>query len=307
MDALRAAISPAGALVPIEAVRRASWLPGRGALLRLANDRLRRRPRRFSVAETSVGRVVEGSTADLIERYLYVFGTWEPSLTTFLRSTLRPGDVFVDIGANVGYFTLLAARAVGPTGRVIALEAMPATAAKLEANVSANGLSQVEVLACAASDVDGELEIYSGPETNLGRSSTAPVHDGAPAGRVRCIVAADAVPAELWPRVRAIKIDVEGDELRVLRGLRPLLAALAPGASVVVEVAPERLAERGSSAAALLAEMAELGFAASTLSNDYQPSAYATAVVQAPVPLAGVPDEIADVVLTKVVTTTAGA
>ena len=299
MDALRAALSPAGSLVPVDVVRRASWLPGRGAMLRLANDRLRRRPRRFSVADTAVGRVVEGSTADLIERYLYVFGTWEPSLTSFLRSTLRPGDVFVDIGANVGYFTLLAARSVGPSGHVVALEAMPRTAAKLRANVAANALSHVEVLACAASDADGEIEIFSGPETNLGRSSTAPVRDGSPAGRVRCMVAAEAVPRELWGRVRAIKVDVEGDELRVLRGLRPLLVALSPGASVVVEVAPDRLAERGSSAATLLDDMAALGFDASTLSNDYHPSAYAAVVPAAPVPLVDVPSDIVDVVFTK--------
>jgi len=300
IDALRAVVSPAGELVPVGAVRRAAWLPGRGVLLRLANDRLRRRPRRFDTAETSVGRVVGGSTADLIERYLYVFGTWEPAITAHLRAVLRPGDVFVDIGANVGYFTLLAAGAVGPSGHVVAFEAMPATATKLRANVAANDIDHVTVLACAASDVDGEIEIFSGPATNLGRSSTSPVQDGTAAGRVPCVVAADAVPSALWPRVRAIKIDVEGDELRVLHGLRPLLSSLAPGASVVVEVAPDRLAERGSSAAALLDEMAAMGFAAAALANDYHPAAYAGAAAgPAPRPLTEVPTEIVDVVFTK--------
>ena len=299
MDALRATISPAGALVPVSAVRRARRLPGRGALLRLANDRLRRRPRAYGSAETSVGTFVDGNTADLIERYLYVFGTWEPSLSAYLSSTLRPGDVFVDIGANVGYFTLLAARAVGPTGRVVAMEAMPATATKLRANVEANGLDNVEVIARAASDVDGHIDIFSGPVTNLGRTSTSPMADSTAVDRVECVVASSAVPQELWSRVRVVKIDVEGDELRVLHGLRPLLAAMPAGASVVAEVAPARLSERGQSPGELLDDMAAMGFVPAALANDYHPSSYTGSAVAAPVPLQGVPREMTDVVFTK--------
>lgn len=296
---MRAVLSPAGELVPVAAVRRARWLPGRRWLLRLANDRLRRAPRSFSVAETSVGRVVEGNTGDLIERYLYVFGTWEPTLSAFFEAQLRPGDVFVDIGANVGYFTLLAARAVTAAGHVIAFEPLPATVSKLRRNIDANALGNVTIVPKVASDEAGHVEIFSGPSTNLGRSSTAPVHDGSSAGRVESVVTADAIPEDLWPRVRAIKVDVEGDELRVLRGLHPLLSALAKDACVVVEVAPERLDGRGHSAGQLLETMAALGFSAAALPNDYHPSYYTRSIVNRPVPLTGAPTEIVDVVFTK--------
>lgn len=298
-EALREAVSPLGALVPIGPVRRAPRLPGRALMLRLANDRLRRAPRSFDVAETSVGRVVSGNTSDLIERYLYVFGTWEPSLSAFLRSKLGPGDVFVDVGANVGYFTLLAADAVSQTGHVIAFEPHPATVEKLRGNIDANGLRNVTVIPSVASDTAGEVELFSGPATNLGRSSTAPVPDGTAAGRVASVVAADAVPHELWPRVRAIKVDVEGDELRVLRGLHRLLEALPTGACVVVEVAPERLEERGESASVLFDTMVDLGFTAASLPNDYHPSSYARRSVARPTPLTAPPSTIVDVVFTK--------
>lgn len=268
-------------------------------LLRLVNDRLRRYPRRFELAETDVGLFVDGNTSDLIERYLYVFGTWEPSLSAFLRSELRPGDVFLDIGANVGYFTLLAARAVSNAGRVFAVEALPATAEKLQRNINANGLANAAVLANIASDEEGEVEMYRAPATNVGKSGTTRVPDGVSVGRVPMIVASDAVPRALWPRVRAIKVDVEGHELRVIRGLQPLMDQMRPGASVVVEVAPDRLAEGGGSSDEIFELMSSHRFSAASLDNDYHPRFYASPTPSDPKAIDRPPDDITDVVFTK--------
>jgi hypothetical protein len=79
-----------------------------------------------------------------------------------------------------------------------------------------------------------------------------------------------------------------------------VLDALEPGASVVVEVAPDRLAERGDSAVVLFETMAELGFAAAALPNDYHPSAYGRRAPSGPVHLDAAPDGITDVVFTKI-------
>jgi FkbM family methyltransferase len=299
VSGLRDVVSWPGEIVPVAAARRFSWSPGRGVLLRLVNDRLRRFPRPFSEAITDVGRVVDGHTSDLIERYLYVFGTWEPSLGAFFRGHLRAGDVFVDIGANVGYFSLLAAHAVGPDGHVVSFEPLPATVTKLRNNLAANGCGNVTVLPYVASDEAGEVEMFAGPPTNLGKSGTAPVAAGNSVGLVAQVVAADAVPRELWPRIRAIKIDVEGDELRVVRGLAPLLASLAPGAAVVVEIAPDRLRERGGASSELFDLMVGAGFTAARLRNEYHPSRYARPAIGAPEPIDEPPAEITDVVFTK--------
>ena len=283
----------------MQRVRHATWLPGRAALLRLANDRLRRQPRGYERAVTDAGVFVNGTTGDLIERYLYVFGTWEPSLSGYLRERLRPGDVFVDIGANIGYFTHLAAHIVGGGGSVLAFEPLPATVAKLRANIEANELGNVTVVDAAASDDDGEVDVFQGPATNVGRSATSPLADGSPAGRVRTVRAAAAIPADVWPRVRAIKVDVEGDELRVIRGLQPLLAVATPGMCLVAEVAPDRLSQRGGAATEVLSLMDELGFSAAAIENDYHPRAYAPPRVHPPAPLTAAPEVMTDVVFTK--------
>jgi hypothetical protein len=150
-----------------------------------------------------------------------------------------------------------------------------------------------------ASDEEGEIEMFAGPSTNFGKSGTAPVPDGASAGRVAKVVAADAIPQDLWPRIRAIKVDVEGDELRVVRGLQQLLPSLAPGAAVVVEVAPDRLESRGGASNEIFELMTGAGFDAARLTNDYHPRSYATPVLHVPEPITGPPTEITDVVFTK--------
>ena len=74
---------------------------------------------------TRFGGVMQGNTQDLIQRYLYWFGVWEPQLTCWIKSRLPPRRVFVDVGANIGYYSLLAASLVGDDGQVVAIEASP--------------------------------------------------------------------------------------------------------------------------------------------------------------------------------------
>src|SRR5689334_3802567 len=82
---------------------------------------------------------------NFIDLFAYYWKCWEPNETWAIRRLLGPGDLFVDIGANIGYFSVLAARSVGAEGRVIAIEPAPPTVAKLRDNLDLNGLSNVEV------------------------------------------------------------------------------------------------------------------------------------------------------------------
>src|SRR5919198_458966 len=118
-------------------IRWAPWRRGKRTLWTRVAEPLASRPRPF-VARTAYGFRVAGDQRRLMPRCIYWFGTWEPPLSEWTRRALRPGDVFVDIGANFGYFTLLAARAVAPGGSVVAVEAWPATAARLEENLARN-------------------------------------------------------------------------------------------------------------------------------------------------------------------------
>jgi FkbM family methyltransferase len=294
---LASAGSAAVALLPPRLVRRLP--PDQAARAQLLLNRaLKRRPRRFAAAPTTLGFTVDGSTSDLIQRYLYVFGVWEPDITHWLREHLRPGDVVVDIGANIGYFSLLAATAVGPTGQVIAFEPVPSIADMLERNVRRNRLP-VEVRRQVVGDHDGSTEVFRSGGANIGRSGTFGEQGSTSEGSVAVVRAADAIPRELWPRIRFIKVDVEGDEQRVVRGLRPLLADLPAGAAVFVEVTPADLEARGGSAEELMTTMRDLGFDALVVRNSYAARDYAHYSRQAPVPLLATPTEQADVIFMK--------
>lgn len=301
-DVARWALAVVGLLIPRDRARRLRPGPARTAALVLLDLRFRVFVRTFADVETAYGFRVSGSTADLIDRRLYVFGFWERDLSEWLRSSLRPGDTFLDVGANIGYFSLLAARAVGPTGRVIAFEPVPSVADRLEANLRRNGLDNVEVVRTVVSDVPGLVEVFRGPPGNSGESSTHAGVGFTSEGRVDS-TRLDDLHHQLGidpAAIRAIKIDVEGDEDRVLRGGMHLLDELHPGASVVAEVSPSRLRERGTTATELLESVTGLGFRAFEMPNDYTTLGSArTRPGAEPEPLTATPERQVDVLLVK--------
>jgi FkbM family methyltransferase len=157
-------------------------------------------------------------------------GVWEADLMKLLQATLRPGGVFVDVGANVGFHTVLAAQLVGPTGRVVAVEPAPWTLELLRANVWRSGVG-VTVLPVAASDAPGRARL----EVDPGHRSGARVVDE---GGVEVEAARldDLLPNLA---VDVLKVDVEGAEPLVLRGARALLNR-SQGLIAVVEFRDER-------------------------------------------------------------------
>lgn len=241
-----------------------------------ADKRLRSHPRDFESAQTIYGFTVSGNTADHIQRRIHLFGVWEPNLSRWMAGYLRPGDVVVDVGANIGYFSLLAAKQVGPTGRVLAFEPVPSICQRLRQNLAANAATNVEVMPIALSESSGEVEIYRGPQRNLGKSGTLPSANATSEGRVVKERGAEVIDRNLWPSIRVVKIDVEGDEFAVLKGLEEFLREAADGTAVVAEITPEWLKSRGQSAKEALAYMRGLGFVAFEMKNGYAPQDYAT-------------------------------
>jgi FkbM family methyltransferase len=181
-------------------------------------------------------------TTDVAGRMLATSGVWEPHVTASLRSVLRRGDVVADVGANIGYFTLLAARLVGSAGRVYAVEPSPGTYAALLDNIGRNGLGNVTPVQAAAGAEAGEATLRDVVEgTNRGASSLRSDPERgwgvrkAVAVTVPMLPLADIVLAEEWPSLRVVKIDVEGFEADVVRGLVPILDA-GHRPAVLVEV-----------------------------------------------------------------------
>jgi FkbM family methyltransferase len=147
-------------------------------------------------------------------------GSWEPHLLAVLKDALKPGDVFVDIGANVGVMSLFAAKAVGDKGRVIAFEPNASNVQMLLMGVAANRFEQrVRVYSIALSEraalfeLRGSSNCYLGPLGSSGQLAQAVAGD-------------DILGAE--PRIDFVKIDIEGHEPFALAGLHRTLAKHQP-------------------------------------------------------------------------------
>ncbi|MEU2559476.1 FkbM family methyltransferase [Streptomyces longispororuber] len=263
-------------------VRDAPGTLGKAALAtRFLNPWLRDHPRR-RVVETVFGARFAVDTQDLIQRYIYLFGVWEPHLTRWLRDRLRPGDVFVDVGANIGYLSVLASRLVGPAGRVVAVEASPDFHRQVLRHRELNGCANLRAVNAAVSDRPETLTFVLASACNRGANSVVP-WDGPVESRfeTRAVPLPDLLePGEL-ARARVIKVDVEGAEGGVVRGLAPALGRLRPDVEIAVEVTPDRMARLGDSVDELLATMRAHGFHTYRLANDYAPGSYPTAVRRA--------------------------
>ena len=229
-------------------------------------------------ADTRFGARLEGGFPDVVHSFVYFFGVWEPSVTALYRAALRPGDVVIDIGANVGLHTLLAAHLVGPSGRVHAIEASPWICARLRRNLAANGANQVVVHNMAATAEPGPVQVYLHDPSNLGGTtilaSEALLHGAAPEAMVDGRPLGDIVPMADIEAARLIKIDVEGAEWLVAQGMAGLLPRLRPDCEILVEARASALTALGGSTEAFIGLFTAAGFIPFELRNSYAGAEY---------------------------------
>lgn len=165
------------------------------------------------------------------EQWMY---DYEPATTDYLKNHVKRGDIALDIGAHVGYYTLLFAELVGPDGRVYAFEPNPDMMKVLKFNVKSNGFENVTFIQKAASDFTGKTRLYV-PEV----TDTASLN---PMTGVRKIIEIESVRVDDLNigQIDFVKIDVEGAEFRVLKGMDEALY-WNPEAKLIVEFCPENL------------------------------------------------------------------
>ncbi|MET9529750.1 FkbM family methyltransferase [Streptomyces sp. NPDC006649] len=249
------------------------WLAGQ-----YLNPRLRDRPRQRVVDARFEARFAV-DTWDLIQRYIYMYGAWEPHMMRWLASRLRAGDVLVDVGANLGFLSVYGSRLVGETGRVVSIEASPVFHRRVLQHAELNGCDNIRAVNAAVSDSLRTLTFVLASSRNMGANSIVP-WDGPAESTFE--MEARPLPELLQPdeirRARVIKIDVEGAEGGVVRGLAPMLDDLRPDAEIAVEVTPERMEQLGESVDELLDVMREHGFHTYHLANDYAPESYPSAL-----------------------------
>ena len=180
---------------------------------------------------------------DLLAMCLAEFGDVERGLRLYLEATLSPGDFFVDVGANIGLHTVVAARRVGVTGRVAAIEAMPRTVRHLRASLRLSGVDdRVLVHECAAGAQDEGGHVFHVASV-AGHSSLYPL-DEETVQEVRVDIRAldGLVPTGA---VKLVKVDVEGAELDVIAGMSRLIER-NPDVGIIAEYAESHLARVGT-------------------------------------------------------------
>ena len=159
---------------------------------------------------------------------LYALGATDETPRRLLARFIPVGGTFIDVGANIGLYTCTIARHVGPAGRVIAFEPLPANLAMLQANVALNGLMNTDVRALALSDSGGMLELFAPPGHPGGGSANVSAKHGddhVPLGKVEVVRLDDVFDQD---SLDAMKLDVLGHELKVLDGAHDTLRRHRP-------------------------------------------------------------------------------
>lgn len=234
-------------------IERGKWRAWRFAERRLGE--LGTGPR---VMPTRPGFAIEADPDDYMGRAIQYWGLWEPNETRLVAALLAPGDTFVDVGANIGWFTLLAARRVGPRGGVVAIEATPDTLRTLEANLRRNGVGNVALHGVAVGERDGTARIHAhGEIRNIGRNSLIPDAAAAVSWEVPARRLDDLLRDV--PAIRLIKMDIEGAEGLALRGAAETLAR-PEAPDLLIEVVDGYLRALGSSAAEVFGLLRGAGY-----------------------------------------------
>lgn len=202
------------------------------------------------------GRALICDLGDRTQRRMFM-DAFEPSETRLVRSLVEPGDIVIDVGAHIGWFTTICAQACGPSGEVIALEAHPATFAQLSNNVAANGLHWVKLINAGAG-----AEAGTG---HIGRQSDSASSTLVARAKVEDIAVElrplDSLAIPIDGRVKLLKVDVEGYEWQVLAGSTSLLRQVD---NVLIEFNASALAAAGTDPQSIREILTSAGLSAIT-------------------------------------------
>jgi len=210
----------------------------------------------YKTIEIRHGFKIRINLGDWLGRHVYVTGEYEPGTTQVMKSLLEAGDTVIDIGANIGYFTLLAARCVGYAGIVLAFEPLQKARDMLEKNVKHNHMTNVVIRKEAVSNNAIKQDFFVGPLDHLGISGFRPLENAQEVLQVTSQKLDDLLPHD--KTIKLVKIDIEGNEYRVLEGMQNCILRDFP--DLIIEVSASYLRELGNSSEELCMKLLNLGY-----------------------------------------------
>ncbi len=211
-----------------------------------------------AIAPLPTGSTIECDLTDHTQRKMWL-GIHELEETGVVCRVVHTGDTVVDVGAHIGWYTVVAGDLVGPSGRVVAIEPFPESYAALERNVARNGLRQVTAVRFAASDRSCTTTL--GRQAGSDSGSVTIGHRGVEGLTDVETRRLDDALRDVGP-VRLLKVDVEGHEAQVLAGADQLLRRTD---GVLIELNERALAANGSSGSAIREVLRDAGFASQRL------------------------------------------
>ncbi len=186
----------------------------------------------------------------------YATGTYERDVTALMKQVVRPGMTVVDLGANIGYYTLMLSSLVGIGGRVFAFEPEPEAFSYLERSIQLNGITNIEAIDEAISDRSGAVEFIRHEMARgwLGVPTASGCHLS-----VMSTTLDEFFSARSWPSVDLIKMDIEGSECAALHGMRQL-SQRNPMLKLIMELNLDAVKRGGVTLEMLRDVLLELGF-----------------------------------------------
>jgi FkbM family methyltransferase len=194
---------------------------------------------------------------DLDTLELATHEVYEPFETALFRNEIKPGQTVLDIGANIGYYTLIAAKLVGPKGKVYAFEPDPNNFDLLKKNVETNGYTNVVLINKAVSDKNRTSKLFLS-KTNKGDHRLYDSKDRRPFVTVQTIKLDDFFK-HLDKKIHFIKMDIQGSEAGAVKGLKFLIKK-NPHIKLITEFWPYGIKRAGDSAPSYLIALKKLGF-----------------------------------------------
>lgn len=223
------------------------------------------------------GILMNVNPVEHIQQQLFWYGYYEKPVGDMLQQRLQPGSIFIDAGANIGYFSLLAAKQA-TQGRVIAIEPVSATYKALKENIALNKFTNIEALNLAVGDKEEIRTIYLSDTANTGMASfQQPYNYAGETETVNTVTIDNLVEKLQLPKVDMVKIDVEGNELAVLKGMTQTIEKCKP--TILLELNPHTLLRFGHTPADVLSFITSLYYEPFILSEKESPVKLDTTII----------------------------